>query len=144
MTRLISTENVRRFTVDHKKPGPLGESGQAVIEFVLVVPVLLFVLFAIAQFAFVYSHYVQLTDATRVGARVAAVSRATCPGNAEQAVRDSAGGLDDTKLNVSISSCPWSAGGQVEVSATYPWSIDLIGIVVASGTLSSTTKERVE
>jgi Flp pilus assembly protein TadG len=120
------------------------DSGQAVVEFALVVGVLLFVLLAIIQFAVLYSNYVTLTDATRVGARVAAVSRASCPGNTEQAVRDAASTFDQAQLNVTVTACPWTPGGSVSVTATYPYSIDLLGLVVASGNLSSTTKERVE
>jgi Flp pilus assembly protein TadG len=122
-----------------------GDSGQAVLEFALVVPVLLFVIVAIIQFAVLYSNYVTLTDATRVGARVAAVSRTTCPGNTEQAVRDSASTLKQADLNVTVTACPWTPGGQVTVTATYPYEIDLLGFIpVASGNLTSETTERVE
>jgi Flp pilus assembly protein TadG len=121
-----------------------SDRGQAVVEFALVATVLLFVITAIVQFAVLYSHYVTLTDATRVGARVAAVSRTTCPGNTEQAVRDAAGNFDQAQLNVTVSPCPWAPGGQVTVTATYPYDIDIFGLVVASGNLSSTMKERVE
>ena len=121
-----------------------GDRGQAVVEFALVVSVLIFMILGIIQFAVLYSNYVTLTDAVRVGARVAAVSRTTCPGNTEQAVRDAAGNFDQAQLNVVVSACPWTPGGQVTVTATYPYSIDLVGLVVASGDLTSTTKERVE
>jgi hypothetical protein len=35
-------------------------------------------------------------------------------------------------------------GGEVTVSATYPYEIKLFGIPVKNGLLTSTTKERVE
>jgi hypothetical protein len=41
-------------------------------------------------------------------------------------------------------SSSWSAGSDVTVTATYPYSISLLGWVVASGNLSTTMKERVE
>jgi hypothetical protein len=78
---------------------------------------------------------------------MAAVSRtATDPAAAaEQAVRDSANGLDQAQLNVTVSpSPPWTSGQQITITASYPYSLDLAGIVVKSGTLTSTTKERVE
>jgi Flp pilus assembly protein TadG len=129
---------------DRTKAGR-GDSGRAVLEFALVVPVLLFVIVAIIQFAVLYSNYVTLTDATRVGARVAAVSRTTCPGNTVQAVRDSASTLNQADLNVTVTACPWTPGGQVKVTATYPYKIDLLGFIpVASGSLTSSTTERVE
>ena len=45
------------------------------VEFALVIPILCVVLFGIIQFGILYKDYVTLTDATRVGARKAAVSR---------------------------------------------------------------------
>ncbi|MBA3716886.1 MAG: pilus assembly protein [Actinobacteria bacterium] len=124
-----------------------GDGGQALVEFALIIPVLLFVLLAIAQFGDLYNHYVTITDATRAGARAAVVSR-TDPnptGKAVQAVRDSATGLDQTKLTVTVTpSPPWTTGQQVTITASYPYSVDLVGLVVKSGSLTSTTKERVE
>ena len=45
------------------------------VEFVLVLPILMLVLFGIIQFGITFKHYVALTDAVRAGARTAAVSR---------------------------------------------------------------------
>jgi Flp pilus assembly protein TadG len=123
------------------------ESGQAAVEFALVLPILALLLFGIIQFGITFNNYVTLTDATRAGARKAAVSRfATDPSGAtEAAVRGSAGSLDDGSLNVAVSTSPgWTSGGEVTVTATYPYQISLLGIVVASGDLNSTTKERIE
>ena len=52
-----------------------NERGQTMVEFALVVPILCLVLFGILQFGALYNDYVTLTDATRVGARKAAVSK---------------------------------------------------------------------
>ena len=38
----------------------------------------------------------------------------------------------------------WAQGGDVTVTATYPYSINLLGVVVKSGRLTSQTTERVE
>ncbi|HEX9416209.1 MAG TPA: TadE/TadG family type IV pilus assembly protein [Gaiellaceae bacterium] len=124
-----------------------NESGQALVEFALLLPALLFIVFAIAQFGGLFNHYVTITDATRAGARMAAVSRLSADPvtAAVQAVRDSASDLDQAQLQVSVTPPPpWTIGEQVTVTATYPYSVDLVGIVVRSGTLSSSTKERVE
>jgi hypothetical protein len=97
---------------------------------------------------------VQLTDATRAGARKGAVSRhlgapqakAAC----ENAVRASAtnlkqSGPDGITANCStLPSGVWQPGDELTVVATYPYSISLFGIISKSGRLSSTTKERVE
>ena len=123
------------------------ENGQALVEFTLLIPVLLFIVMAIAQFGGLYNNYVTITDATRAGARMAVVSRtATDPSAvAIQAVRDSAHTLDQSKLNVTVSpSPPWTAGQQITITASYPYALDLAGLVVKSGSLTSSTKERVE
>jgi hypothetical protein len=41
-------------------------------------------------------------------------------------------------------SSTWDSGADVTVTASYPYSISLLGIVVKSGQLSSKTTERVE
>ena len=118
------------------------------VEFVLVLPVLLIVLFGIIQFGLTFSHYVALTDAVRAGARTAAVSAQLPPTTRQNVitskVKTASGDLDASKVNVTISSPTWQHGDDVSVTATYPYSVSLMGIVVASGNLSSTTTERVE
>jgi len=44
-------------------------------EFALVLPILALLLFGVIQFGIVFNNYITLTDATRAGARKAAVSR---------------------------------------------------------------------
>ena len=114
-------------------------------EFALVLPVLALILFAVIQFGIVFNNYVSLTDATRAGARKAAVSRQTSDpvGNAVAAVRASAKDLKQSDLNVTVTST-WQPTADVSVAATYPYSISLLGMVVKSGRLTSTTTERVE
>ena len=122
------------------------ERGQTMVEFALVVPILCVVLFGILQFGALYNDYVTLTDATRVGARKAATSRheANPEAAAEAAARNSAKGLDAGDLDINVSATAWEHGESVTVEATYPYEIDLLGIVVASGDLTSETTERVE
>jgi Flp pilus assembly protein TadG len=122
-----------------------NEQGQTMTEFALVLPVLALVLFAVIQFGIVFNNYVTLTDATRAGARKAAVSRQLSdPTGATVAeVRSSASDLNQGDLAVTVSSS-FQPGSDVSVTATYPYSISLLGMVVKSGRLSSTTTERVE
>ena len=121
------------------------EKGQSMAEFAIVLPVLVVLLFGIVQFGILFNNYVTLTDAVRAGARTAAVSRqASNPaGAATTMVMSSAANLNQSNLNVSVSST-WLPGDDVTVTATYPYSISLLGWVVSSGTLTSTTVERVE
>lgn len=114
-------------------------------EFALVLPVLAMLLFGIVQFGLVFNNYLTLTDAVRAGARKAVVSRHSSDpvGLTRTAVKDSAGGLTLTDSQISVSS-PFTRGSDVTVSASYPYSIDVLGLVVQSGNLTSTSKERVE
>jgi Flp pilus assembly protein TadG len=122
-----------------------NERGQTMTEFALVLPILAVLLFGVIQFGIVFNNYVTLTDSVRAGARKGAVGRfSTDPvGDVQTSVKSSAGGLNLGQLNISVSST-WAAGTDVSVTATYPYSISLLGMVVKSGRLSSTTTERVE
>lgn len=123
-----------------------NERGQTMVEFALVVPILCVVLFGILQFGALYNDYVTLTDATRVGARKAATARheANPEAAAEAAARNSAQGLDPSELDITVTATAWEHGESVTVEGTYPYEIDLLGFVVASGDLTSETTERVE
>ena len=122
-----------------------NSSGQATVELALIVPVLLLILFAIVQLGLTFHNYLALTDAVRAGARTAAVSRqASDPAAATTArVREAGVNLDESKLSVTVAST-WKAGDPVTVTATYPYSVNVIGVVVASGNLTSKMVERVE
>jgi Flp pilus assembly protein TadG len=132
--------NVFRRTIDLR-----SEHGQSVTEFALALPILAMLLFAVIQFGIAFNNYETLTDATRAGARKAAVGRqSTNPASACQtAVRSSASDLSSGSLTASCSST-WQPGANVTVTATYPYKISLLGLVVKTGRLSSTTTERVE
>ena len=121
-----------------------GEQGQTMVEFTLVLPILLVVLFGIIQFGITFKDYITLTDAVRAGARTAAVSRYSATPTADTIARvKSASDLSAAAVKVFVTST-WIHGDDVVVRATYPYSINLFGFVVSSGDLSSTTTERVE
>jgi Flp pilus assembly protein TadG len=121
------------------------EKGQTLTEFALVLPILALLLFGVIQFGIVFHQYVTLTDAVRAGARQGAVGRnlADPQGSVETRVRSSAADLDQAQLSVTVTST-WAQGEDVTVSASYPYDISLLGVVVKSGNLTSTTIERVE
>ncbi|HVN60923.1 MAG TPA: TadE/TadG family type IV pilus assembly protein [Gaiellaceae bacterium] len=122
-----------------------AERGQTMVEFAIVLPVLLLIVFAIIQFGILFNNFVALTDAVRAGARTAAVSRtAANPVAATIArVQSATADLDQSKLGITVTS-GWQHGDDVTVSATYPYSIDLFGVIVQAGNLKSSTTERVE
>ena len=64
-------------------------------------------------------------------------------GVATSAVVSSAGDITINPAKVSVTST-WQPGDPVTVQASYPYSISLLGFVVASGNLTSKTTERVE
>jgi len=127
-----------------------NDDGQAMVELAFVLPILIAVMLGIAQFGIVFNNYVTMTDATRAGARKAAVSRFLNDNGAaaKALVYADATSLDPAQLNVTVSASPdWAtanAGDEVTVTSTYPYSIDILGIVVKTGTLTTTTKERLE
>jgi len=119
------------------------ERGQALTEFALVLPVLVILVLAIAQLGITLNHYLTLTDAVRAGVRQGTVSRGVSDPVAAtaQAVRTAAADLDAVEVSVSST---WQAGAPVTVTARYPYSLDILGVVIRSGKLSSTTTGRVE
>jgi Flp pilus assembly protein TadG len=124
-----------------------NEGGQSVVEFAFVLPLLLMLVLGIVQFGLTYNNYITLTNATRVGARKAAVSRFVGDNGAaaRAATIASATNLSLTPAQVTVSSTSWTTpGSDVAVTATYPFSINILGIVVKSGNLTSTTHERLE
>jgi Flp pilus assembly protein TadG len=114
-------------------------------EFALILPILALFLFGVIQFGIVFNNYLTVTDAARAGARKAAVGRyvENPAGEAEAAARDSADNLDQAQFDVSVVSS-WEPGETVTVTTSYPYQVNLLGFVVSSGNLESTTTERVE
>src|SRR4051794_30159907 len=70
------------------------EDGQAMVEFAIVLPILVVLVFGIIEFGITLNHYLTLTDAVRAGARQASVSRPLSDpaGAAEARVRSTASG----------------------------------------------------
>jgi Flp pilus assembly protein TadG len=125
------------------------EDGQAAAEMAMVLPILCALILAIAQFGIAFNNYVTLTDATRAGARKAATARFTGDQGvaAKAAVYSAAADLKAASLDVTVSvdNDDWTTpGNNVTVTATYPYSINILGWVVKSGNLTSTTQERLE
>ena len=132
------------------------QDGQAMTEFAIVLPVLLLILFGIIQFGIVFNNYIDVTSSARQGARTGAVSRsAGCSGeqtDITQAAQNAGTSLDTSNMTVTsnISAlCTANGGnvpqgGQLTVTVSYPYSISLLGLVVSSGSLSSSSTMRIE
>jgi Flp pilus assembly protein TadG len=107
-----------------------SERGAAAVEFALVVPILLLLLFGIIEFGRVYNAQIELSGAAREGVRVMAIQNS--PTAARAATRQGAPSLNPalTDSQISIltngpdpSSClgaPGATNPTVTVTATYP------------------------
>ena len=126
-----------------------NEQGQTMTEFALVLPILVVFLFGIIQFGIAFNNYVTITDAARAGARKAAVSRESGDpvGDCTSAVLAATDNLNMTQPGAGVT-CSYdpsmTPGTQVQVTVNYPYSINLFGIPITSGTLTSVMKEKLE
>ena len=88
-----------------------GESGQSLVEFAMVLPLLLLILFAIIDFGRIYQGQVTLTNAVREGARLGSVGGSS--GQIAARVAATSGGLSPSVTTT----IPGAAGGSVMVEA---------------------------
>jgi Flp pilus assembly protein TadG len=114
-----------------KRHGALrDDSGQALVEFALVVPVLLLLLLGIVDFARAWSTYQIITYQARQGARMAVIDN---PGVTEadvvQAIRDglSQGSLDPADATIAITGFGDPRGAPTSVQIDYPHSLVFAG-----------------
>ena len=131
-----------------------AQTGQAMVEFAIVAPILLLLVFGIVQFGILFNNYLTLTDSVRTGARQAAVSRTLSDPvttTKNRVTSAAASTLKTTDLAITVDpydpingTRSWVQGGDVTVTATYPYSISLLGLVVYAGKMTSQTTERVE
>ncbi len=161
MRTTISPETERLETTDDTAPAEdqkRRHRGQALVEFAVILPV--FFLLVAGMFDFGLGIYSDLTlvNAAREGARLGVID----PGNTtaiEQRVRDMAGNLDDSKLNVTIScerplesgtgfsACSgtmWLPGDATKVKVDYKYSMFFPVLFGTEIPLSSEAKMRIE
>jgi Flp pilus assembly protein TadG len=135
-----------------------GQRGQTAVEFALCATVFFMLVFGLLKVATIYGDYVALQHAARDGARKGSVTRGTGdadPATVRAAVITAAKGsgtfLDPSQMsfpNTFDSTCPactsWKAHDVLEVTVTYPWTLDVLGLPVWSGTMSTTTQVIIE
>lgn len=114
-----------------------AEAGQAIIEMVVVLPLLLFLVFGIVEFAAAWRTFHVVTNSSREGARRAVVSSTTA--EVQNAVRNrlAAGGLDPAQATITVT-CEGTAGicsgtdavGKAdEVEVVFPYTFTVLGPV---------------
>jgi Flp pilus assembly protein TadG len=125
---------------------PRSERGQAAVEFALIAPALLVLLLGIVQAGIAFHNYLAVTDAARVAARQAIEVRVSNVSEADvtQAAKDAAGLDVGVQLRDVDDPSFTHSGSTLTVTVTYPYSINLLGFVVASGNLTSRMTGRLE
>jgi Flp pilus assembly protein TadG len=149
------------------KSRPSGRSGQALIEFALVLPLLALLLLGIITFGLYLNANVTVEQAARIGARAAAIGDPLgCPGDSAQAGQQTIYGYVDDQINLGLGlSAPKSpaktllqppptmtvnpsdsAQDDVTVTVTYPYQplIVIPGIMPATVTLTQAYTMMVE
>lgn len=127
--------------------------GQSLVEFSLILPILLIMLFAIVDFGRAFYTWNTLSNAAREGARTAAVQGNTASINT--AVTNAMGGLPSTSptLTRTYTNVQAAKGNTVTVQLNYQFTyvtpisplLNLIGgSSIANPTLSSTSAMRLE
>lgn len=110
------------------------ERGAAAVEFALILPVLVLLLFGIIEFGRGYNAKVEITGAAREGARVLALDS----GDPAATVAAAAPNLDAGSLQVTTSGSPCVTGTQASVTVSYPFEYNIPLFGSNTVTLSST------
>ncbi len=124
------------------------EAGQALVEFTLILPIFLLLLFAIVDFGRGFYTWVLVTNAAREGARMAAVQ--SDASTIDQRIYDSfcdnypsSCGLDPAKLSISKTNVQGSRGSAVQIDLSYDFQFatPIGGIlnIVSGGNLTAPT-----
>lgn len=99
------------FNFQKSKSKARNEKGASAVEFALVLPIFVSIIFAIFQFGIAFNNWIALTHAAREGARLAAVGQYN-----EQRVRDSAPSVNIQ--TITVSGQEGSVGSPVTVTVT--------------------------
>jgi len=108
------------------------DRGAAAVEFALVFPLLVVLLFGIVEFGSIYNAQVMITGAAREGARTMAVTGSAA--SARTAVIDATGGLAPAlvaaDITVSPAACTSTTDVEVTISYDKPFLTGLFGATV--------------
>lgn len=106
------------------------DGGQAVVEFALVVPIFLLLLFGIVEVARACGAYVIVTNLAREGARAAVLADAAITADSIESVIFrglSAASLDPSVAEVVLSGVDGVSGTASRVEIRYPYRVSILG-----------------
>ncbi len=147
-----------RFGTQHRA----DDEGQAIVEMALAAPILLGLTVAIYQLGLAFNHQILLTQAVDAGARQLQQASGESGSSydpcavAFAAITSAAPSLEPTKIvqtlsvnnspSITAQTCSYAQSlvvskGPLKVSATYPYSLSLLGIPAVSGTLEADSTE---
>lgn len=122
-----------------------SERGQSLVEFALILPLLILMLFGIIDFGRIFHAYLTIDHAGREAARAASIGKDDTQVT-NTAVTDAVGlGLTADRVAITPTGTRVS-GNEVSITITYPITFltPVIGSIVGSITLEDTTVMRVE
>jgi Flp pilus assembly protein TadG len=125
--------NSRRTTT--RNPRTRGSSGQSLIEFALVLPMLLVLVFGIVEFGNAWRHYQLITNTAREGARVAVLPSSTST-IVDSVIDDrlNGSGLDANQATVTLKILdfgdPSYSNSADPVTIEYPYSFVFLGPII--------------
>ena len=129
-----------------------GERGQGMVEFVLVLPIFLLLLFAIIDFGMGFHAWLTITNSAREGARLGAV-RGT-QAQIVTRVQDTSDSLDQSNMTITVTNAQGTPGSSVIVDVDYDYTLitpldNILGIISGgsvgpSVAFSSTADMRLE
>lgn len=113
------------------------ESGAALVEFAIIAPLLLLLVFGIIEFGRAYNAQNSLTHAAREGAREYAITRDQDAGRAT--AKAAATSLDSSKITVTLADCdlPSDGGQPATVTLEYPFQLQIAFFPVTNFTMQS-------
>ena len=122
------------------------------VEFVLVLPIFLVLVFAIIDFGMGFHAWLTVTNSAREGARLGSVQASQA--QIVQRVQDTADSLDPSNMSVTVTNAQGSPGQSVVVDVDYEYTLitplsNIMGLVGGSSvgptlTFSSTADMRLE
>ncbi len=136
------------------------ERGQTAVEFALCATVFFMIVFGLLKVAVIYGDYTALQHAARDGARKGSVTRGTADASpaavsaaVTTAVTSSNPLLSPASMGITVTGLDsniapdgvlWEAHDRISVTVTYPWKLDVLGLTVWQGTMTSTTQAIIE